>query len=109
MKQTKYISKTVLEHEGDWPPEDAAGALAWFQTKLDDVPQEFRGTVRIVIGATENYGSGYATIEISYARPETDDEKAERERQAAYRANNTQAQELRMLAALQAKYGQHDA
>lgn len=108
MKQAKHISKTVEKYDGDWPPEDAAGALAWFQAKLDDVPQEFRGTARIGIDATESYGSAYATIEISYTRPETDDEEAERERQAAARADRTRAEELQMLTALQAKYGRPD-
>ena len=105
MKQMKTISKTVDQYNGAWPPEDAAGALAWFQAKLTDVPPEFRGTARIEIGSEESDGSSKATIEVSYTRPETDDEEVEREGQIAARAESRRAEELRTLAALQTKYG----
>lgn len=105
MKQQKTISKTVNQYDGDWPPDDAAGALAWFQAKLADVPLEFRSTARIEIDSEESYGSSKATIEISYTRQETDEEEAQREQQAAALAERRRADELRTLASLQAKYG----
>jgi hypothetical protein len=105
MKQQKTIRKTVEQYDADWPPEDAAGALAWFQQKLDCVPSEFRTTARIQIDSEESYGSSKATIEISYTRPETDEEEAQRKQQAAAKADRQRADELRTLAALQAKYG----
>jgi hypothetical protein len=105
MKQEKRISKYIEKYSGDWPPEDAAGFVAWFQRKLDDIPPESRAKARIEIDSEENYGSSKATIEFSYARMETDEEEAEREQQAAAQAERRRAQELRTLAELQAKYG----
>lgn len=105
MKQDKRISKTVEQYDGDWPPTDALGFFAWVQAKLDDVPEAYRSTFRIEVDNTSRYDSAYATIEFSYVRPETDDEEAERERQAAAQQERRRAQELRTLAELQAKYG----
>jgi hypothetical protein len=105
MKQEKLISKTVEQYDGEWPPTDAAGFMAWFQTRLDDVPPEYHSTVRIELDSTTRYDSSYATIEFSYTRMETDEEEAEREQQAAAQAERIRAQELRTLAELQAKYG----
>jgi hypothetical protein len=101
MKQEKRISKTVEKYGSEWPPEDAAGFMAWFQKRIDDVPPERRATARIKL----EYALEYATIEISYTRMETDEEEVEREQQAAGRAWRRRAEELRKLAELQAKYG----
>lgn len=105
MKQEKRISKTIEQYDGEWPPEDAAGFMAWFQKRLDDVPPECRDTARIDLDSTMRYDSSYATIEFSYTRMETAEEEAEREQRAANEAARRQAQELRTLAELQAKYG----
>jgi hypothetical protein len=105
MKREKRISKTVEQYDGEWPPKDAAGFMAWFQERLDDVPPEHRATARIELDTTRSYEDSYAAIEISYTRMETDEEEAEREQAAAAKADLIRAQELRTLAALQAKYG----
>lgn len=105
MKQTKIIRKRVEQYYPDWPPSDAAGAIAWFQAKLDAVPAEFRETAKIEIDVTSEHGTSYATIEFSYVRPETDEEEAEREQRVAAEAERRRALELRMLAELQTKYG----
>ena len=105
MKQEKRISRTVEQYDGDWPPSDAAGFVAWFEAKMADVPEDARNTVRIELDSTMRYDSSYATIEVSYTRMETDAEESEREQQAAAQAERRRAQELRTLAELQAKYG----
>lgn len=105
MKQQKTLSITVEQYGSDWPPTDAAGALAWFRAKLDDIPAEFRDGAKIEFDSLGRYDSTYATIEISYVRPETDEEEAQREQWAAAQAERRRAEELRMLATLQAKYG----
>ncbi len=105
MKQEKRVSTTIEQYDGEWPPEDAAGFIAWFQKQLNDVPPEFRSTARIALGSLTRYDDDYATIKISYTRMETDEEEAERENRAAATAAQLQAHELRMLASLQAKYG----
>ena len=105
MKLNKTITKSVEQYDGDWPPNDAAGFLAWVQAKIDDVPQEHRNTLRIELDSTSRYDSAYATIEFSYERPETDEEEAEREGRFAAQQERRRAEELRILAELQAKYG----
>ena len=105
MKQEKRIIKSMEQYDSEWPPTDAAGFMAWFQRRLDEVPPERRATALIELDSTIRYDSSYATIEISYTRMETDEEEAEREQQAAAQAERRRAQELRKLAKLQAKYG----
>ena len=105
MKQEKTISKTVGQYEGDWPPTDAPGFFAWVQAKLDDVPEACRSSFRVEVDSTSRYDDTYATIELSYVRQETDEEEAQREQHAAANAERQRGNELRTLAALQAKYG----
>jgi hypothetical protein len=104
MKKKKTIHKTVEQHDGDWPPMDSAGFIAWFQQRIDAVPAECRASVHIELDCTMRYDSAYATIEISYVRLETDEEEAAREQQDAAQAERRRADELRMLAELQVKY-----
>jgi hypothetical protein len=105
MKQNKTIIRTFKEYGKDWPPEDATGLLAWFQSELDDVPAEFRDKARIDITSEEVYESSKAIIEISYDRPETDEEMQERERFALAQQEQRRVSDLRTLARLQAEYG----
>ena len=106
MKQEKRISKHIDKYDREWPPEDAAGFLAWFQKLLDEVPPDRRATALIEISSIDNYAdSSCATIEFSYTRIETDNEEAARIGMAEASAKRLRAEELRTLAALQAKYG----
>ena len=99
MKREKKISKTIVQYDGEWPPGDATGFIAWFEAKLQDVPEEQRSAVRIDLDTKLRYDCSYATIEFSYVRPETDEEEAQREHQAAAHAERRRAEELRRLAA----------
>jgi hypothetical protein len=104
MKQTKIVQTRFQEYgysSNDWPPEDAAGFMEWFQKQFDAVPPEHRASLRIRIDA---YEDAYAYIKVSYTRSETDEEEALRERQEAARARRLVEDEQRTLAALKAKY-----
>ena len=101
MKQQKYIRKTLEQYDSEWPPEDAAGLMAWFQERINEVPLEHQETLRIELGSDNNC----TTIEIIYARMETDEEEAAREQYVAEEAERRRVKELRTLAELQAKYG----
>jgi len=104
MKQTKTIHTQFKAHSyslNGWPPEDAAGLMGWFQKQFDAVPPEHRASLRVRIDA---YEDAYAYIEVSYTRPETDEEEALREMQEAARARRRVEDEKRTLAALKAKY-----
>lgn len=69
-------------YDGDWPPEDADGFLAWFKNKIATVPEEHRGGVKIELDSRGGYeDSHYASIAIVYWRKETPDETAMRLRE----------------------------
>ncbi len=107
-------TKTVVvfdkeQYDGEWPPTDAAGALAWFAAKVAEVPAEFRHTAKIEIEGVTSYDSGYARILITYRRAETAEEVSARKQQEDAEVDRLRAQELRTLAALQAKYGKPGA
>lgn len=94
-----------------WPPEDPAGFMAWFQERIDQIPPEFRAAARIEISCESSYyDSSIAHIEITYMRPETDEQyssRLQREAKAAANAARVQEQNERAaLAALLKKYGQ---
>jgi len=101
MKQNKIVRKTIEQYDNDWPKSDAIEFMAWFHSKIADVPDEGRDSLTINIECD----SGYATIEFVYTRLETDTEEAMREQSALSREELIRKQELSELARLQAKYG----
>ena len=110
MKQ--IITVTVFNEEqygGEWPPENAAGAIAWLSEKVESIPEAFRSTAKIEFDSVGGYeGSHHARIEITYTRPETDEEESDRMRVEEVRHQRQRASELDTLARLQAKYGKGD-
>lgn len=106
MKQQKQVVVFDGEqYDGEWPPEDATGCIAWFSEKLESIPPEYRSAAKIEIDVKGSYvNSCYARIEIYYDRTETDDEENAREAENQRRREAQKAQELRTLAALKAKY-----
>jgi len=72
-----------------WMSENLMEAVEWLKSKLESVPEEFRHSAKIEIGSVGSWeDSHYATIEITYERPETDDEM--RARDAHYKARREQ-------------------
>jgi len=103
MKQEKLISMTVEEFDKDWPPVNANECVAWFQNKLQEIPEEFRSNAQIKFDTT--YDHDIPRIKISYFRPETDEEEVRRVQGDAMREEYRRNDELQVLARLQAKYG----
>lgn len=105
--QTRTISVFCQEiYDGDWPPEDAAGFIAWFQTKLDTIPAEHRASATIEIDSNSSWeDSHYAEIDIRYSRLETPAEVAARLAEAKGRQAAEQEAERRAYEALKRKYG----
>lgn len=105
----KIITVTVFNKErydGEWPPEDAAGAIAWLSEKVESIPEAFRSTARIELDSAGDYeGPHYARIKITYSRPETDEEETNRMQEEEARQQRRRQEELDTLARLQAKYG----
>lgn len=84
----------------DWPPDDLVGFVAWFQGKLQTVPEQYRSAVHIGLDVG---------LSIYYDRPETGDEMAarlesERERRE-HRQEQIEANERREYERLKAKFG----
>ncbi len=102
MKQKKIVRKTFEQYSGDWPKLDASSFMTWFQSKIEDVPEESRDSLTINIDRSD---SVYTTIEFVYTRTETDAEEAMREQSALSREELMRKQELSEMVRLQAKYG----
>jgi hypothetical protein len=102
MKQNRYVRRTFDQYDDDFPPSDATACVAWFVAVLNDIPEPYRSAAKIEIKAG---GLDYGRIEVSYTRPETDEEEAEREAAELAKAEERRAAELRQLAALMDKYG----
>lgn len=103
--------KTVVffdenQYDGEWPPENAIECVEWFAEKLTSIPAEYRNTAMIEIGSNSSYDSDYGHIMISFTRPETDEEMAEREGRESRRKRAEEEYERMQLMALKAKYGQ---
>ena len=94
-------------YDGDWPPQDAAGYLKWFKDKLDSIPEEYRASAKIELDSESGYeGCHYASINIHYDRPESDDEVSIREREVNNRIESARDRDLQQLARLKLKYNQ---
>lgn len=106
----KQVNVTVFDKEegdGEWPPEDASGFIAWFVGKIETIPEEHRAAAKIEIDSASGYeGDHYGHIEISYSRFETDEEEERREGEEKRYMENQKNRELQQLAALKAKYGE---
>lgn len=107
--ERQVIEVEVYEHDGHHPsservPGTLAKAIDWLQSKLDFVPPEYRGVVRLEIDATTWYEMEYPTIKIVYSRPETDEEMSERRENFERNREAYRRRDLAQLRELQAKY-----
>ena len=80
--------------------------IAWFQQKLEEIPEQYRANAVCEIGSTGGYeGSTYWTIEITYDRPETASERGERIAAAEAQAIEKREREIAAAKATLARYG----
>ena len=110
MTTKQEVQETIFNgsrHEGDgWPPEDPAGFVAWFQERIDRIPAEYRSTATIELDTQSGYyGDSSVSIEITYRRPETDEQFAARLARDEAQKRSRMEQDRDTLAALLAKYG----
>jgi GGDEF domain-containing protein len=110
----KMVQETVYNggpyDSNGWPPEDPAGFMAWFQDRINQIPEEHRAKATIEFSSEGGYyGEHSAHIEITYMRPETDEQYQSRLRreadEARQKARLRESQERVALAQLLAKYG----
>lgn len=94
------------QYDGDWPEENAFQFLTWFEEKINSIPEEFRETAKVELEPVSGYdGGSYASIEIYYYRPETEEETKVRESKEKNRAELLRQRELKRLEELKRKYG----
>jgi hypothetical protein len=93
MRKNKTIK--VYEESGCYDiPEKASEFMAFWQSKLDKIPDEFIDSARIEVEANSYYDSVTLDVEITYVRPETDGEMETRECQEKQRADRDKKRKI---------------
>jgi hypothetical protein len=111
-QEVRIVVYDSEQYDGnDWPtanyPATLIGAIEWFQSKLALIPKKYRLTAQCEIDSVGSYeGSHYAYIEISYRRPETDEEMTQRFTKIQAEQHERERLERAKLAELRAKYGE---
>jgi hypothetical protein len=105
--QTVRVTLVYLErYGGDWPPEDPAGFLAWWQDWIEQIPEEYRLRACIKIDSQGGYdGEHHACLEISYERPETGEKRLDRLHRARSEEMARGARDRAQYEALRRKFG----
>ncbi|WP_428491629.1 hypothetical protein [Rhodopila sp.] len=85
---------------GDMPGEKLGDVIMWFQEKLKSVPLEYREIAEVEFN-TDEYST---SIRITYERPETAEERAEREGREKADLERHRLKELDTLRRLKLKY-----
>lgn len=67
-----------IEGCGGWPPTKVVDMIKWLEGFLEQVPAEHRAEAEIDIHSVSQYGDPAATVCVSYRRPETSEEIADR-------------------------------
>ena len=86
-------------------PELASEFMAFWQEKIDVIPEEFLSTARIELEGGEEYGCGATNAVISYVRPETAQELQNKKDEKSQQEQARTKIEIEQLKRLQAKYG----
>lgn len=81
-----------------------AGAVAMLTRIMNDIPEEYRDSATVDFSCYEEYGGATSELTISYWRPETDEEMADRNALYARRAREIEERERAILQALKQKY-----
>ena len=104
MRMKKTI--VVFESASFWDlPTKASEFMAFWQSKLDEIPNAYRDTAEIEVEAVPSYeGSAVLSVSVTYSRPETDDEVSSREREENAAEERKREQEMAKLRELRKKY-----
>lgn len=102
------MKKVTIYDSGNYsassPPEGLIEFIAWANSLLASIPEENKPSAEISIESYDSYGSPSVSIEVSYRRELTKEEKQEEAANLNARALRQAQQELATLAALKAKY-----
>lgn len=110
MDKRREVQITIFnqeQYDDEWIPDKLVDAIAWLTGKLEEIPEEFRAIAEIEVDSESGYeGSHYGHIEITYRRPETDEEMATRLAEEKRCANARERDEMETLRRLKLKYGE---
>ena len=104
------ILKTVTvveaeQYDEGFPSANLLSFHAWLQSHLASIPPEYQGGAEICFGCRESYGDSlYVTVSISYERPETPEEVAERVAGSRHALAEKELRERLLYAQLKVKY-----
>jgi len=101
-KRTKTI--VVFKNEVVFP-ENIDGFMAFWQKKIDLIPDDFKDSAKIFVEPQEYYGDLDIHVTIIYHRLETDEEEIERIEDKKQKLKELQKAELYKYEELKAKYG----
>lgn len=103
IKETVYCKERY--DTSDWPPEDFIGAIAWFNAKLELIPEEHRVFAKCEFESISSYNdSSYVSIGIYYWRDKNEEERLKEIRQIENNIKYKEDKEKQMLAELKRKY-----
>jgi len=103
MKEFKNV--TVYEEDIEYRvSERPKEFMAFFQSKIDLVPNEFSDSATIKIVAEQSYGCSELNLTVGYSRLETDDEEKTRETRLQATDELRKKRELKILSELKKKY-----
>lgn len=113
MKNKSFMSKknvTVKVYDSEETrfesmPCDFNSFLKWVDWVKQSVPEEFRKTARVDIEARQDYDGYIASVEVSYVRPETEDEYSTRLKEEQRLHKKQEDQDLRTFLKLKQKFG----
>lgn len=105
-RQKQVVVVNAEQYDPDFPPTPLLEFQAWLEAMIEDIPEEYRGTATVEFdSAGSYYDSHYAKVEISYYRPETDEEWAARRADVEARLAAQQNAERAAYEALKQKFG----
>lgn len=104
--QTKTVTIVEAEQYDDgFPPTTLLDFNAWLQAHIASIPLEYRSRAEILFDSRESYGDAiYVTVCISYERPETPEELAERIQGSRHALAEKELRERLLYEQLKAKY-----
>jgi hypothetical protein len=105
MKTTKVMIFDSYEDDIYDIPESPDEFLSFWKSKLNLIPEEYRSTATIEYSAKSDYDVPYLVVELSYQRPENEEEKMRRIQAENKIRSDIRQRDLRQLAELKEKYG----
>ena len=102
------ITKKIVVYDLPWYdmniPAKLSDFIEFWQQNLDNVPAPYRDSAEIEIEVRESYGDFLMYFILTYIRPETDEEAAQRKAALIAKREEQEAREKATLEALLKKY-----